>query len=1450
MVDSITRPHLKRRATSKSINYIDDDPDSDYMTDSDRQNNSPEEYIAETPKKRKRSKGIPESKPNSVSNSNYSSNSDSSQAIDGSINGSSNSNGSNKKFKYQSFLQDKNTQWNLIPLLPPSYRKTSKFSNVLDLDEAFVDIKAQIVYNTEAILLERDESIYMVSEPPGEPYYIGRIVEFLPKPEFTNEILEAKGKVTKFPARFFNVKMNWYYRPRDIKEDITTFNSRQVYASLHEDICPIHSYRGKCTVVHKDELTDVLPNEREAIMRSNVFYFDSLFDRYTRQYYKVYATGKLLNNFSSIPSFLYALEKKYRYVFAEEDYPFLKVLNKYVFKDYKSDPKNSDHFRDTCDDTNAHDNNEDNKCSKTWDKRCHECHEWCISDNSLECDDCGSTIHLYCMDPPLSKKFRKSIVWICSICVKKQSNSLEDKNLLEMQLQDLKNFNQSCRDTIDKKSAQFISKSFGKGTEKFWFQYVGCHMISYLVDIFDDNVYLPYPFKLSRIGERYQWNGCYKSQMATLPANKSSDNENDSRIRGTDDSAELLWVMDKSKISDTDLDQYIEKCKNDIAPLVDLEPTNCNFLDFITKSLFDNKYDIEKAYLECMKTISRPILHEPTFTAEDIKRFEDAVGKHGSELRPVWKNVGTQSMPMIVRFYYNWKKTERGMKVRGKKKVFNNKKPNRYDHIEKDDNNMTVLRKPSSMETGVVPMLSKNNEIDDIEMRYMDDSSFDTDKVAYMDKTFHCLFCNVDYSPMWYKVTGGSDDKNIKKRIQVGVTEKWSTNKTLKVDKIGALCIRCARLWRRYAVDWIHPLDVLKRMHGGCVSSYNNALGKILEENNINKLTLSPERAKMKNLEWELIQDAELIIRQRWEIMKDYRKFQHMKRQSMTFHGILTRTIRRPYNKYLYTPEKLHADLTSFIAERCDPNFRIPGIEFFGNTPGPQLSTKNNNGDSKDHDAVQHPLNDDNNLKQITHEVIKKTIRQKNERSDIVVTFDTEDIKGFKITVDNKFKSVGLNDKIVDMLLDDSENIPEQIIKQLRKESSSLPVKNDLLNVSLNDYEIPDHYTKFITEKDTFKQLEGYNIMAALQTKAYPNLVTVLQDAVTGYVPKCGVCSEMVSIPSNSITCSNCGITSHKSCYGKLFITAENTDSWLCDVCSNKKNPIISIVYRCCLCYEGSRQLERNVNFISSPNLVLKPTSDGRWCHITCSLFNPIIRYGNPESFEPAINIDKAAWEGCNHQCSICNRNGGGLVQCDKCLEYFHASCALLNKNFKLLFKKELLLDTSTHLDQTIIHDQNDNSKYILSPVIICKKHEAIDTNEVKYLGLTSEIKNGYLISMFSKIFKSERTKHFISSKFNELKFSLKNMENLELSDEHQSKQENVYRIKKQKTCRYCNKSDSIFWYEPDLCHRCHVLRVSGDENVLESSKKSEINTLLHNIPDEVKDNLLKDIDSSVVHLK
>ena len=129
----------------------------------------------------------------------------------------------NEKFKYQKFLHDKNTCWNFIPTLPPSFRKNSRFSNILDLDDAMIDLKKMSLFNTESVLLSANDTIYMISEPAGEPYYIGRVVNFVSKPEFSNTIHEAIKTTSVFPAKFFQVRMNWFYRPRDIQEHVNTF---------------------------------------------------------------------------------------------------------------------------------------------------------------------------------------------------------------------------------------------------------------------------------------------------------------------------------------------------------------------------------------------------------------------------------------------------------------------------------------------------------------------------------------------------------------------------------------------------------------------------------------------------------------------------------------------------------------------------------------------------------------------------------------------------------------------------------------------------------------------------------------------------------------------------------------------------------------------------------------------------------------------------------------------------------------------------------------------------------------------------------------------------------------------------------------------------------------------------------------------------------------------------
>ena len=41
---------------------------------------------------------------------------------------------------------------------------------------------------------------------------------------------------------------------------------------------------------------------------------------------------------------------------------------------------------------------------------------------------------------------------------------------------------------------------------------------------------------------------------------------------------------------------------------------------------------------------------------DEIAAFEDAIGMHGAKLRAVREEVGTRTMPEVVRFYGHWKK--------------------------------------------------------------------------------------------------------------------------------------------------------------------------------------------------------------------------------------------------------------------------------------------------------------------------------------------------------------------------------------------------------------------------------------------------------------------------------------------------------------------------------------------------------------------------------------------------------------------------------------------------------------------------------------------------------------------------------------------------------------------------------------------------------------------------
>lgn len=139
------------------------------------------------------------------------------------------------------------------------------------------------------------DHVYLVCEPPGEPYYLGRIMEFLHVDNDPKKAVDA-------------LRMNWYYRPRDIQRK--SVDTRQVFASMHSDISPLTSLRGVCTIKHKTEIEDM----NEFRLQQNHFWYDKLFDRYIHRYYEVVSTKQVVNVPRRVKE---VLDDRWKYIIVE-----------------------------------------------------------------------------------------------------------------------------------------------------------------------------------------------------------------------------------------------------------------------------------------------------------------------------------------------------------------------------------------------------------------------------------------------------------------------------------------------------------------------------------------------------------------------------------------------------------------------------------------------------------------------------------------------------------------------------------------------------------------------------------------------------------------------------------------------------------------------------------------------------------------------------------------------------------------------------------------------------------------------------------------------------------------------------------------------------------------------------------------------------------------------------
>lgn len=249
---------------------------------------------------------------------------------------------------------------------------------------------------------------------------------------------------------------------------------------------------------------------------------------------------------------------------------------------------------------------------------------------------------------------------------------------------------------------------------------------------------------------------------------------------------------------------YMTKARA-LASSIGVQPHSTNYLDRALQLLTDNKYNAEAALKQLQVTTKRRDLKEPELTKEELKRFEEAVGRYGSEHRLIQKYVKTVKHADIVRFYYMWKKTDRGREIWGS---FEGRR-------------------------GTKKKIEASNSAKAAEdfADQHDDSAFDEERAAQRKRGFCCKFCLNRHSRRWHKAPNTAPGQTIQ--------PEGKANREKNGFLLAALCERCASLWRKYGIKWEDINEIARKVQqaGGRASK------RKVDEDLLNELIVANEQA-------------------------------------------------------------------------------------------------------------------------------------------------------------------------------------------------------------------------------------------------------------------------------------------------------------------------------------------------------------------------------------------------------------------------------------------------------------------------------------------------------------------------------------------------------------------------------------------------------------------------------
>lgn len=437
-----------------------------------------------------------------------------------------------------------------------------------------------------------------------------------------------------------------------------------------------------------------------------------------------------------------------------------------------------------------------------------------------------------CVRPPLLKKPSRGFAWSCAACSRAQERKLEARHTPNMadpsgdfdedEIYDDEDDEMQGVDTGGTSPAD-DDDSHRHGTAEQIYQaslwpwrYLGMHCKPEDALDYDDRIY---PRASTRVGPRHQapvlpWPGRPVEYLKPLEFKKNGKKDTKSKeaqaayetekarreklpkwyqdeptgyvARGEDgdgenETATLLWrppSLADAQEANAAIDKYNKKVEK-LAPKLELRPNSTNLLDKAVQAYYQAGFKDEPA-LDILAKTKKADFQEPNLNAAELKRFEEAVGKYGSELGLVTRHVKSVHYGSIVRYYYIWKKTKSGKQIWGN---FSNRKG-----------------KKEAKKAEAAASRLQDDVADDV-----DDSAFDGDKAAEKKKAFICMFCYTKTSRQWRRAPNASNAL---------VTENGSKNP--QKDKAGqyiqALCRRCAELWRRYAIQWEELDEIAKKV--------------------------------------------------------------------------------------------------------------------------------------------------------------------------------------------------------------------------------------------------------------------------------------------------------------------------------------------------------------------------------------------------------------------------------------------------------------------------------------------------------------------------------------------------------------------------------------------------------------------------------------------------------------